>query len=397
MHRGAETFPMTIGIMSEYAEYSYDQRVEGSKELDRLLGAAEMRPYERHYREIEMQRKRPILDWINANIFKSVFFLGLEWVAVIYAIQVGFVLAYHFELLDSGLFPENFLVTVGVTTLHTFLLTMTVTNVVTSNRSAVYSFLQNILGWATQVSNSLLSVLDETQPLDTKKHDVLDYSSHMLRKPEKRLVSTKELLIECRHIVASIIYAMYKLGREGFDLEPDRISTLTPALRNELAYAIVRPSNALIISKLQSMFMLRLDVLYKAGSTSQGTQSPMYTQASSLGRATGDFEYANSDLNKPRALLSVLTITTWAILLYYPTTLFSQWGLWGSLAVLIILDVVFHGMLMFVRLYNNPFELSVKKQLTVIKFSDMAHDTVCQMDQIFLHIILSTEAMVKEN
>lgn len=349
-----------------------------------------LRPYKKYFRDIKKENK--IWTWIRDHIFYSIFFMGWTNLIPIYIFQVIIVLLLHNEIIMEDSLPSVFIFDRVIGVFYFFLLSLTVSNVVSNSRIALKSFVGSLQGTVSEISSIMLAVVTEKKTSVENTYKIQRFNPQTNNVEQIVELSLKEILLEMRHILVTYFYVLSKVGRENFQIHTDKLSTLPKILKNELLANTVVPTNGLYMSKLLQMYSARLDILYEDKGLGGSTQVITYGEVKTLAAAADDADFAVSDLNQPRELLDTLSVITWILLCYYAFAFFPDWNLLGTLIIIWAPNLLFNGSVSFARQYNNPYELSHKGRLIGVNIKERTHDTIRNFDQIFVHLIKVLES-----
>lgn len=355
-------------------------------DIQLLIGSdSGLRPYLKYFKN--RRRGNKILNWIKDHIIYSIFFMGWYNLIPIYLFQILIVVLLDNEVISTTIIPSNFLIDRIIGTFYFFLLSFTITNVVSNSREALKSFVGALQGTVSEISAIFLGIVREQKPILNKTYEIQRFNSQSNSVTNVEKISLNEMLLEVRHILVTYFYVLSKIGRNDFEIHTDKLSTLPIILKNELLANTLVPSNYLYISKLLFMLTSRLDILYEFKGLNDSTQVISYGQIGKLSGSSSDVDFAASDLNQPMELLDALSVITWILLCYYSFSLFEEWELIGTLIIIWIPNLLFNGAVNFARNYNNPYELSQQGKLIGVDIKYRTHETVRNFDQIFVHLL----------
>jgi len=387
------------------------QRIDRMSEL---FGNNMARPYVYYFQRLRHKQETRSLasrlrEWFTANVVGSVFFMGWRSLLAILTLQAVLVVLLETDVITDVTAAGALVSTLRVDTFHFFLLTVTVGSVVSINRSAIVSFSNALSNGVMLSAGLLLPALKNGVDWTAKRHEVYAYSNGSTgRLVGSRIVSTVELLIETRHILAAFAYQTALLSSRR--TASNALTVLTPSLYDELfAYwpaaseevpskmrtslmlrsSLSTPTDSLVLRRLLGMYLARVDLLFENQVGNPGSLNSQYGQARSLHAALVEYETASKGIAQPSALLNVITMTTYTLLFSYPFTVYAAWNWWQTMLILVGLDCLLHGMLMFVRRYHDPFRLSVRGVLSAVDIRYLVHTSVWQMDDLLSGAIFS--------
>lgn len=380
----------SINIFDKKADYSKISNSKKENEFNmlasQLIGPEKTRPYVEYYNKKSKGAPNVVIEWIKDRIWNSVFFMGFRWLIPLYIIQVILLIFLEFDVIDNSILPvSTFLFDRVIGMIFGLLLGFTISNVANNSKTAMYSLIQNLHSGMSSIAIVLFSVLKEkTINPKQKTISITIYDSNGKKETKSSVV---DIIIDQRHIITAYQYLVLKSAINGYEIQRSDMSMLPNHLYYEIIYLAPYVNNSYYLDRLLVMYNTRLDLLHRNDAIANSTQVPTYKQSNTLSTGATDVMFAGQDFNQPKPLIDILLVMCWILLLYYPLILFEEFSFFWALFLILIPDMILHGLTQFAKLYNDPYELALKDDLSNVNIMEMIHETVRNFDQQLIFII----------
>ena len=380
----------SVNIFDKKTDYSTICTSKKENEFNmlasQLIGPEKTRPYVDYYNKKSKETPNRFKEWIKDRVWNSVFFMGFRWLIPLYIIQVITLILLEFDVIDNSILPvSTFLFDRVIGMIFGLLLGFTISNVSNNSKAAMYSLIQNLHSGMSSIAIVLFAVLKEKKINPKEKSiSITIYNSNGENEVNSSVVN---IIIDQRHIITAFQYLVLKSAINGYEIQRSDMTMLPNHLYYELIHLAPYTNNSYYLDRLLVMYNTRLDLLHRSGAIANSTQVPTYNQSNGLSTGATDVMFAGQDFNQPKPLIDILLVMCWILLLYYPLILFEEFSFIWALFLIIIPDMILHGLTQFAKLYNDPYELALKDDLSNINIMEMIHETVRNFDQQLIFII----------